>query len=84
MKFPKSSRPRNLKARTKAAHVGFSLPELVDKISRLRGVEAKKGLRRQVELALRRGVSYGILVRVRNKYRSVMFLLSSSSLVAHS
>ncbi|KAJ8674058.1 hypothetical protein QAD02_005320 [Eretmocerus hayati] len=48
---------------------GFSFKELVDKISRIYEMKDTKGFRRKVETALRRGISYGILVKNKNRYR---------------
>lgn len=47
----------------------FTMTELVAKLSELHDIAPNKSFRRQVALALRRGLDYGILVKSRNKYR---------------
>lgn len=55
--------------RTQQPQDGFSEKEIVEQISNTHNIVAGKGLRRQVAVALRRGVDFGILAKKNNKFR---------------
>ncbi|XP_016840437.1 uncharacterized protein LOC103316975 [Nasonia vitripennis] len=48
---------------------GFTKAELVAALSELHGLQPSRRFRRQVALALRRGLDYGILAKSGNEYR---------------
>ncbi|XP_034184256.1 uncharacterized protein LOC117606201 [Osmia lignaria lignaria] len=55
--------------RTEQPQDGFSEKEIVEQISNKHDIMAGKGLRRQVAVALRRGLDFGILAKKNNKFR---------------
>ncbi|XP_078040076.1 uncharacterized protein LOC144471665 [Augochlora pura] len=55
--------------RTEQPPQGFSEREIVEQISGRHDIVAGKGLRRQVAVALRRGVDFGILAKKNNRFR---------------
>lgn len=55
--------------RTEQSQEGFSEKEIVEQICNKHDIVAGKGLRRQVAVALRRGIDFGILAKKNNKYR---------------
>ena len=48
---------------------GFTPKEILDRVSQTYEITPGKGLRKQVAVALRRGVDFGIVARKNNKYR---------------
>ncbi|KOC61235.1 hypothetical protein WH47_06721 [Habropoda laboriosa] len=55
--------------RTEQPEEGFTEKEIVQQISNKLDISAGKGLRKQVTVALRRGLDFGILTRSNNKFR---------------
>nr|XP_031841314.1 uncharacterized protein LOC116430832 [Nomia melanderi] len=55
--------------RTEQPQQGFSEKEIVEQISNRHNITAGKGLRRQVSVALRRGLDFGILAKKKNRFR---------------
>lgn len=54
---------------TRSSSGGFTRSQLVNIISGIYDLKLNQRFRQQVALALRRGVSYCILVKTKNKYR---------------
>ncbi|XP_063991611.1 uncharacterized protein LOC135170044 [Diachasmimorpha longicaudata] len=48
---------------------GFSPHEILQRVSETHGFTPGKGLRRQINAALKRGMNFGILMKERNRYR---------------
>ncbi|KAK0096099.1 hypothetical protein PV326_006457 [Microctonus aethiopoides] len=48
---------------------GFSSKEILKRVSQAHNITPGKGLKKQINVALRRGIDFGILTRQRNKYR---------------
>ncbi|XP_058802218.1 uncharacterized protein LOC131670554 [Phymastichus coffea] len=74
MKRTKSKRARtnggnNNKPAAGSRRLGYSASELVDRLSRMYSLAPSKAFQREVAVALRRGVDYGILVKSRQRYR---------------
>ncbi|KZC13500.1 hypothetical protein WN55_05051 [Dufourea novaeangliae] len=55
--------------RTEQPQQGFSEKEIVDQICNRHDIAAGKGVRRQVAVALRRGLDFGILAKKNNRFR---------------
>ncbi|XP_076288030.1 uncharacterized protein LOC143212781 [Lasioglossum baleicum] len=55
--------------RTEQPLNGFSEREIVEQISNRHDIAVGKGFRRQVAVALRRGLDFGILTKKNNKFR---------------
>ncbi|XP_043272261.1 uncharacterized protein [Venturia canescens] len=48
---------------------GFTPKEIIDRVSQTYDITAGKALRKQVAVALRRGIDFGIIARKNNKYK---------------
>lgn len=48
---------------------GFSPKEIIERVSQDHNIVPGKGLKKQIFVALRRGMDFGILKRENNKYR---------------
>lgn len=71
--------------RTEQPEEGFTEKEIVEQISNKHDIMPGKSLRKQVAVALRRGVDFGIIAKKNNKFRfksqsTVLFFFSSLSL----
>lgn len=55
--------------RTEQPAAGFSQKEIITHISENYNIAAGKTLKRDIAVALRRGLDFGILVKKRNKFR---------------
>nr|XP_033333705.1 uncharacterized protein LOC117224710 [Megalopta genalis] len=55
--------------RTEQPPQGFSEREIIEQISGRHDITVGKGLRRQVAVALRRGLDFGILAKKNNRFR---------------
>lgn len=53
---------------------GFTPKEIIDRVSQTYDITAGKALRKQVAVALRRGIDFGIIARKNNKYRFKVFI----------
>lgn len=51
---------------------GFSSKEILKRVSQAHNITPGKGLKKQINVALRRGIDFGILTRQRNKYRYII------------
>ena len=53
---------------------GFTENEIMNRLQVKHGLNPGKGIRRQISVALRRGIDYGILVKKAKKYRLLFYL----------
>lgn len=53
---------------------GFTKKEILTHISNKYDIASSKTLQRDIALALRRGIDYGILAKKRNKFRCYLFV----------
>lgn len=72
--------------RTEQPEEGFTEKEIVEQISNKHDIMPGKSLRKQVAVALRRGVDFGIIAKKNNKFRfksqsNVLFFFFSLSLL---